>query len=105
MSSQPLGVGEAKWVNAVLGVVAWLVGFLYFFPILWMGLNSFKEEIDANTAPTLQALHAHARALPGGHRHHHRPALVRPGVRQLDVDRADQHPDRAGPRRPGRSAA
>ena len=53
MSSQPLGVGEAKWVNAVLGVVAWLVGFLYFFPILWMGLNSFKEEIDANTAPTL----------------------------------------------------
>ena len=54
MSSQPLGVGEARWVNAALGAVAWLVGFLYFFPILWMGVNSFKEEIDANSSPTLQ---------------------------------------------------
>ena len=53
MSSQPLGVGEARWVNYVLGAVAWLVGLLYFFPILWMGINSFKEEIDANTSPSL----------------------------------------------------
>lgn len=53
MSAQPLGVGEARWVNWVLGLVAWFVGMLYFFPILWMGINSFKEEIDANANPTL----------------------------------------------------
>lgn len=53
MSSEPLGVGEARWVNGVLGVVAWFVGLLYFFPIMWMGVNSFKEEIDANASPTL----------------------------------------------------
>ena len=53
MSAEPLGVGEARWVNWVLGVVAWFVGMLYFFPILWMGINSLKEEIDANASPTL----------------------------------------------------
>jgi sorbitol/mannitol transport system permease protein len=54
MSSQPLGVGEARWINAALGGLAWLVGFLYFFPIMWMGVNSFKDEIDANASPTLR---------------------------------------------------
>ncbi len=53
MSAEPLGVGEARWVNWVLGVVAWFVGMLYFFPILWMGINSLKDEIDANASPTL----------------------------------------------------
>jgi sorbitol/mannitol transport system permease protein len=48
-----LGVGERRWVNVVLGGAAWLVGLVYFFPILWMLINSFKEEIDANTSPTL----------------------------------------------------
>jgi sorbitol/mannitol transport system permease protein len=52
MSSEPLGVGEAKWVNGVLGVVAWIVGLIYFFPILWMGTNSFKEEAVAEASPT-----------------------------------------------------
>ncbi len=51
-SSEPLGVGEAKWVNVVLGIVAWVVGLLYFFPILWMGVNSFKEEAVAEGPPT-----------------------------------------------------
>lgn len=51
-SSEPLGVGEAKWVNVVLGIVAWIVGLLYFFPILWMGVNSFKEEAVAEGPPT-----------------------------------------------------
>lgn len=53
MSSQPLGVGENRRVNVVLGVVAWLAGLAYFFPILWMGINSFKDEADANAAPKL----------------------------------------------------
>ncbi len=50
---QMLGVGERKWINTVLGAAAWIVGLIYFFPILWMLINSFKEEIDANTSPTL----------------------------------------------------
>lgn len=53
MSSQPLGVGERRWINAALGALAWIVGFVYFFPILWMGVNSIKDEIDANASPTL----------------------------------------------------
>ncbi len=48
-----LGVGERRWVNAALGGAAWMVGLLYFFPILWMVINSFKDEVDANTSPTL----------------------------------------------------
>lgn len=52
MSSEPLGVGEARWVNGVLGVVAWIVGLIYFFPILWMGVSSFKEESVAEARPT-----------------------------------------------------
>ena len=30
---------------------AWLVGFLIFFPILWMFLTSFKTEADAYAIP------------------------------------------------------
>ena len=51
--ASPLGVGERRSVNAVMGVVAWLVALLFFFPVLWMVLSSFKEEQDANTSPKL----------------------------------------------------
>ena len=30
---------------------AWLVGFLIFFPILWMVLTSFKTELEAFATP------------------------------------------------------
>jgi sorbitol/mannitol transport system permease protein len=33
------------------GVVAWLVGIGFFFPVLWMLLTSFKQESDAATNP------------------------------------------------------
>jgi sorbitol/mannitol transport system permease protein len=33
------------------GVVAWLVGIGFFFPVLWMVLTSFKAESDAATNP------------------------------------------------------
>ena len=33
------------------GVVAWLVGLGFFFPVLWMVLTSFKQESDAATNP------------------------------------------------------
>jgi sorbitol/mannitol transport system permease protein len=48
-----LGVGERRSVNAVLGVVGWLAALLFFFPVFWMILSSFKEEQDANTSPKL----------------------------------------------------
>ena len=45
--------GESKWGAFALGVTAWFVASLFFFPVFWMVLNSFKEEADANTSPKL----------------------------------------------------
>ncbi|MGE2721588.1 carbohydrate ABC transporter permease [Mycolicibacterium celeriflavum] len=33
------------------GIVAWLVGLGFFFPVFWMVLTSFKQEADAATSP------------------------------------------------------
>ncbi len=46
-------VGERRWVNGVLGGVAWITALIFFFPVFWMVLNSFKSEQDANTSPKL----------------------------------------------------
>jgi polyol transport system permease protein len=46
-----VAVGERRWVNQALGVLAWLTALLFFFPVFWMILNSFKTEQDANTSP------------------------------------------------------
>jgi sorbitol/mannitol transport system permease protein len=35
--------------NVWLGVIAWVVGIAFFFPIFWMVLTSFKQETDAYT--------------------------------------------------------
>jgi sorbitol/mannitol transport system permease protein len=48
-----IGVGERRSVNALLGALAWLATLLFFFPVFWMVLSSFKEEQDANTSPRL----------------------------------------------------
>jgi polyol transport system permease protein len=48
-----IAVGERRWVNRALGAAAWLVGLVFFFPVFWMVLNSFKTEQDANTSPKL----------------------------------------------------
>ena len=45
--------GQTRWGAAALGVTAWLVAALFFFPVFWMVLNGFKEEADANTSPKL----------------------------------------------------
>ena len=37
--------------NAVLGLVAWIVGLLFVLPVLWMVLTSFHSETDAATNP------------------------------------------------------
>src|SRR3954464_11198726 len=49
----PVVVGERKWVNNALGVDAWVTGLIFFFPVFWMVLNSFKTEPDAHTAPKI----------------------------------------------------
>src|ERR671935_2605753 len=49
----PRVVGERRWVNASFGLLAWIVGLVFFFPVFWMVLNSFKNEQDANTSPKL----------------------------------------------------
>jgi sorbitol/mannitol transport system permease protein len=49
----PRVVGERRWVNVSFGALAWLVGLIFFFPVFWMVLNSFKTEQDANTSPKL----------------------------------------------------
>jgi sorbitol/mannitol transport system permease protein len=46
-------VGEHRWVNAALGALAWITALIFFFPVLWMVLNSFKSEEDANRSPSL----------------------------------------------------
>ena len=46
-------VGERRWVNGVLGGLAWITALLFFFPVLWMVLNSFKTEKEANASPNL----------------------------------------------------
>jgi sorbitol/mannitol transport system permease protein len=48
-----LVVGERRWVNQLWGLLAWILGLLFFFPVFWMLLNSFKSEQDANTSPKL----------------------------------------------------
>jgi sorbitol/mannitol transport system permease protein len=48
-----LGVGERRSTNVILGVVAWVAALLFFFPVFWTVLSSFKEEQDANTSPKL----------------------------------------------------
>src|SRR5215510_3918727 len=37
--------------RAVTSAVAWILGFLIFFPILWTILTSFKTELDAFSVP------------------------------------------------------
>ena len=37
--------------KAIMAVVAWVVGILFFFPVLWMVLTAFKQESDAYTSP------------------------------------------------------
>jgi sorbitol/mannitol transport system permease protein len=45
--------GQSRWGALALGVITWLVAALFFFPVFWMVLNSFKTELVANTTPVL----------------------------------------------------
>ena len=46
-------VGKKRAVSFFLGLLSWAVALVFFFPIFWMVLNGFKEEIDATTDPKL----------------------------------------------------
>ncbi|MDJ0769609.1 MAG: carbohydrate ABC transporter permease [Ilumatobacter sp.] len=46
-------LGQNKAVAHLLGLLTWLIGLVFFFPLFWMVLNGFKEEIDANASPKL----------------------------------------------------
>lgn len=40
-----------KTPDTLLGVLAWIIGIAFFFPVLWMFLTAFKQEADAYTDP------------------------------------------------------
>ncbi len=46
-------VGQSRFATFIFGLLAWIVGLIFFFPIFWMVLNGFKEEVDANSDPKL----------------------------------------------------
>jgi len=46
-------VGQNRPVSFLLGLVTWVIGLLFFFPIFWLVLNGFKDELDANSTPKL----------------------------------------------------
>ncbi|GAA2276576.1 mannitol ABC transporter permease [Streptomyces ruber] len=49
--SDPPGARSKRLKGAGLGVLAWVVGLLFFLPIAWMALTSFHSEADAATNP------------------------------------------------------
>ncbi|MEU9340913.1 carbohydrate ABC transporter permease [Streptomyces sp. NPDC048278] len=49
MSSLALRAGKHR--GRSIGLVAWLAGIVFFFPIAWMALTSFHSEADAATNP------------------------------------------------------
>jgi sorbitol/mannitol transport system permease protein len=48
-----LGVGERRSVSVLVGILAWFAALVFFFPVFWMILSSFKTERDANASPKL----------------------------------------------------
>jgi sorbitol/mannitol transport system permease protein len=51
-----LGVGERRAVVAGLGMLAWIVGLVWIFPVAWTVFTSFKTEQDASTQTLHQGL-------------------------------------------------
>lgn len=46
-------LGQNRAASIGLGLLTWFIGLLFFFPLFWMVLNGFKDEIDANSSPKL----------------------------------------------------
>lgn len=46
-------LGQNRAVAMFLGVLTWVIGLLFFFPLFWLVLNGFKDESVANGSPVL----------------------------------------------------
>jgi len=51
-----LGIGERRTVVAGIGALAWVVGLLWIFPVVWTVFTSFKTEEDASAQTLHQGL-------------------------------------------------
>jgi sorbitol/mannitol transport system permease protein len=47
------GIGERRSVNVALGALSWIVSLALFFPIFWLVISSFKDELDAVGSPKI----------------------------------------------------
>jgi sorbitol/mannitol transport system permease protein len=47
------GIGERRSVDALFGALAWVLGLAFFFPVFWVVISSFKEELDAVGDPEI----------------------------------------------------
>jgi sorbitol/mannitol transport system permease protein len=54
-----LGVGESRGITMGIGLLAWVVGLLWIFPVAWTLLTSFKTEQDAAAQTLHQGLSLH----------------------------------------------
>jgi sorbitol/mannitol transport system permease protein len=46
-------LGQSRAVSLFLGVLTWVIGLVFFFPLFWLLLNGFKDESVANGSPVL----------------------------------------------------
>ena len=46
-------LGQNRTAATLLGLLTWIIGLLFFFPLFWLVLNGFKEESVANGSPKL----------------------------------------------------
>ena len=49
--ARPQSPGKRRLINSVWGLVAWVAGIVFVFPVIWMVLTSFKQEQDAASNP------------------------------------------------------
>jgi sorbitol/mannitol transport system permease protein len=49
--ASPQSAQTRRLINSVWGLVAWIAGIVFVFPVIWMVLTSFKQEQDAASNP------------------------------------------------------
>jgi len=49
--------GRRRILNTTWGIVAWVAGIVFVFPVIWMVLTSFKQEQDAASNPPTWFFH------------------------------------------------
>jgi sorbitol/mannitol transport system permease protein len=51
MNAEARSAGSSRVTGSFWSALAWIVGLLMFFPVLWMVVTAFKQERDAFTMP------------------------------------------------------